>query len=52
MTQRWILIANPVAGGGRGRAVAEQATLALQAAGQAVELRYTHEKGHGTELAR
>ncbi len=52
MTQSWILIANPVAGGGRGRAVAEQATLALQATGQAVELRYTHEKGHGTKLAR
>ena len=52
MTQSWILIANPVAGGGRARAVAEQATLALQTAGQAVELRYTHEKGHGTKLAR
>ena len=52
MPQSWILIANPMAGGGRARHCAEQATLALQDAGQAVELRYTREKGHGAELAR
>lgn len=51
MSNNWILIANPLAGGGRGRRMAEQATLALQNAGQVVELRYTREKGHGTELA-
>ena len=51
MAQRWILIANPTAGGGRGRRFAELATLAIQNAGQPVELRYTHKKGHGAELA-
>ena len=52
MSANWILIANPTAGAGRGRSIAERATLALQDAGQAVELRYTREKGHGAELAQ
>ena len=52
MSDTWTLIANPTAGGGHGRRVAERATLALQDAGQAIELRYTRKQGHATELAR
>ena len=52
MSDTWTLIANPTAGGGHGRRVAERATLALQNAGQAIELRYTRKQGHATELAR
>jgi len=46
----WI-VANPIAGGGHARARAEQAALALQNAGQEVELHYTNEKGDGRRLA-
>ena len=52
MSKHWVLIANPTAGNTHARSVAEQAALALQAAGQAVELRYTRAKGHATELAQ
>ena len=52
MSDTWTLIANPTAGGGHGRRVAARATLALQDAGQAIELRYTRKQGHATELAR
>ncbi|MYA22271.1 MAG: diacylglycerol kinase family lipid kinase [Gemmatimonadetes bacterium] len=52
MAKHWVLIANPTAGNARARSVAEQAALAIQAAGQAVELRYTRAKGHATELAQ
>ena len=52
MAKHWVLIANPTAGNARARRVAEQAALAIQAAGQAVELRYTRAKGHATELAQ
>ena len=52
MSDTWTLIANPTAGGGHGRRIAERATLALQDAGQAIELRYTRKQGHATELAR
>ena len=52
MAKHWVLIANPTAGNARARSVAEQAALALQAAGQAVELRYTRAQGHGAELAQ
>ncbi len=46
----WI-IANPTAGAGRARACAERAALALQAAGQKIELHYTGQKGDGLPLA-
>ena len=46
----WI-IANPVAGGGRARARAEKAALALQSAGRKIELHYTNQKGDGRRLA-
>ena len=52
MSKHWVLIANPTAGNARARAAAEQAALAIQAAGRAVELRYTRAKGHATELAQ
>ena len=52
MAKHWVLIANPTAGNARARRVAEQAALAVQDAGQAVELRYTRAKGHATELAQ
>ena len=52
MSKHWVLIANPTAGNARARSVAEQAALAIQDAGQAVELRYTRAKGHATELAQ
>ncbi len=52
MSKHWVLIANPTAGNARTRSVAEQAALAVQDAGQAVELRYTQTKGHATELAQ
>ena len=52
MSKHWVLIANPTAGNARARRVAEQAALAVQDAGQAVELRYTRAKGHATELAQ
>ena len=52
MSKHWVLLANPTAGNARAHSVAEQAALALQAAGQAVELRYTRAKGHGAELAQ
>ena len=52
MAKHWVLIANPTAGNARARRVAERAALALQDAGQAVELRYTRAKGHATELAQ
>ena len=52
MSKHWVLIANPTAGNARARRVAEQAALAIQDAGQAVELRYTRAKGHATELAQ
>ena len=52
MSEHWVLIANPTAGNGRARSIAEQAALAIQAAGQAVELRYTRVQGHGAELAQ
>ena len=52
MAKHWVLIANPTAGNARARSVAEQAALAVQDAGQAVELRYTRAKGHATELAQ
>ena len=52
MSKHWVLIANPTAGNARARAAAEQAALAIQDAGQAVELRYTRAKGHATELAQ
>ncbi len=52
MSKHWVLIANPTAGNARARSFAEQAALAMQAAGQAVELRYTRAKGHGAELAQ
>ena len=46
----WIL-ANPVAGQGRARRFAERAALQLQRDGIPVELHYTHQKGHGYQLA-
>lgn len=46
----WI-IANPTAGGGRAHAAAERAALALQDAGQKIELHYTNKKGDGLRLA-
>ena len=46
----WILT-NPVAGQGRARHFAEQAALQLQRERIPVELHYTHQKGHGYELA-
>lgn len=52
MAKHWVLIANPTAGNARARSVAEQAALAIQDAGQAVELHYTRAKGHATELAQ
>ncbi len=52
MSKHWVLIANPTAGSTRARSFAEQAALALQAAGQAVELHYTRAKGHAAELAQ
>lgn len=52
MSNHWVLIANPTAGRARAQRFAEQAALALQDAGRAVELRYTRAKGHGTELAQ
>ncbi|MDE2741200.1 MAG: diacylglycerol kinase family lipid kinase [Gemmatimonadota bacterium] len=52
MAKHWVLIANPTAGNARARSVAEQAALAVQNAGQAVELRYTRAKGHAAELAQ
>ena len=52
MSKHWVLIANPTAGNARARSFAEQAALAIQDAGQAVELRYTRAKGHATELAQ
>ena len=52
MSKHWVLIANPTAGNAHARRVAEQAALAVQDAGQAVELRYTRAKGHATELAQ
>lgn len=48
----WVLIANPAAGGGRGRRVAEKAAQALRRAGQPVALRLTQAPGHALELAR
>ena len=47
----WVLIANPQAGNGRGRMIAKRALTCLENAGQAVDLHFTREKGHGTELA-
>ncbi len=47
----WVLIANPQAGNGRGLNVAKRALICLENAGQAVDLHFTREKGHGTELA-
>ena len=52
MSKHWVLVANPTAGNARARRVAEQAALAIQNAGQAIELRYTRAKGHATELAQ
>ena len=52
MSNHSVLIANPTAGRGRAQRLAEQAALALQDTGHAVELRYTRAKGHATELAR
>ncbi len=52
MAKHWVLIANPTAGNARVRCAAEQAALAIQEAGRAVELRYTRAKGHATELAQ
>ena len=52
MSKHWVLIANPTAGNARARNIVEQAALAIQDAGQAVELRYTRAKGHATELAQ
>ena len=52
MAKHWVLIANPTAGNARARHVAEQAALAVQDAGRAVELRYTRAKGHATELTQ
>jgi diacylglycerol kinase (ATP) len=52
MSDTWILVANPKAGSGHGREWAERAALAIQSAGQKIELHYTREKGHGTELAQ
>lgn len=49
-TMIWIL-ANPVAGQGRARRFAERAALQLQRDGITVELHYTHQKGHGYQLA-
>ncbi|MBM3276620.1 MAG: diacylglycerol kinase family lipid kinase [Candidatus Handelsmanbacteria bacterium] len=45
----WVLIANPAAGGGRGRRLAERAAREL---GPAVDLRLTQAPGHAQELAR
>jgi len=47
----WVLIANPAAGGGRGKHCAEQAAAALRRAGQPVELSLTRAPGHAGELA-
>ena len=49
-TMIWIL-ANPIAGRGRARRFAERAALQLQQGGIPVELHYTHQKGHGYQLA-
>lgn len=51
MAANWVLIANPTAGRGRGRQVAEKAAAALEKAGHPVDLRFTRQRGHGTELA-
>lgn len=49
---RWVLIANPAAGGGRARRAAQAAAAALAKAGRPVELLFSAEPGHGTALAR
>ena len=48
----WVLVANPAAGGGHGRKRAERAAAALESAGQTIDLCFTREPGHATELAR
>lgn len=48
----WALIANPVAGSGRGRRVAEAAAQSLRRAGRPADLRLTRAPGHAAELAR
>lgn len=48
----WVLIANPAAGGGRGRRIAEAAAQRLQRAGHPADLRLTQAPGHALELAR
>ena len=52
MAANWVLIANPTAGKGRGRQAAERAAIALEKTGHPVDLRFTRQRGHGTELAR
>ncbi len=47
----WTLIANPAAGGGRGRTIGEAALKALGRAGVAAELHLTEAPGHATALA-
>jgi len=51
LAANWTLIANPAAGGGRGGRVAERAAAALERAGRPVDLRFTRQPGHATELA-
>ena len=49
---KWVLIANPAAGGGDAGRAARAATSALSRAGRPVELLFSRERGHGTALAR
>ena len=51
MPSDWVFIANPAAGGGRGRSHAERAATALARSGNPVDLRFTRQAGHATELA-
>ena len=51
MPAPWTLIANPAAGGGRGRRRAQRAQAALEAAGQPVEVRLTQAAGQAGALA-
>lgn len=48
----WVLIANPAAGEGRSRRIAEAAAQSLLRAGQPADLRLTRAPGHALELAR
>lgn len=52
MTRRILVIANPIAGGGRGRSLAEQFVVALRVRGCTADLHLTQAAGDATERAR